>query len=255
MPNPPDPIKTYLDDVCLNLKMMPEDDVDLIRAELRQHLDASVDALVVDGLDRAKAVDEAIRRFGKAGRVGKEIAAKSPNAWVWNRDKQGAPDLPEVPAVLFVAMFLGTVIASCCDHFYRHAGWSTPTSALVYIIGGVLLEIRTFTRSVFERDLIGSIRDAIETARSTSAAHNRLLRSTGLGKLYVNLRSAVTRAVNMGAWPYGATLGCFWCLLEGIFDHFENRGYNMAIHWLEYALGALLARTVLRMRARRVSRA
>ena len=106
MPDQPDVIEKYLDQVCGYLQMMPEDDVAELRCELREHLHLSVEDLVANGLDPAVAPGEAVRRFGRARRVGLDIAMKSPYAWMWKRAEDD-----EITLSIGGSRFLGFVFS------------------------------------------------------------------------------------------------------------------------------------------------
>jgi hypothetical protein len=86
-----DPIERYLVEVCAHFNVMPVEEAERNRVELRQHMQDAVDAQVAAGVSRREAVAFTIVRFGSSRTIGRRIAMASPYFWASRRGWYGVP--------------------------------------------------------------------------------------------------------------------------------------------------------------------
>jgi len=176
MSNQPDVIEKYLDQVCWELLLLPEDDIAEIRNELREHLQSSIEALVATGIDADTARARAIKKFGKARTVGREIARKSPFTWLWRRDGEGRPTISAVNGTIDAigSMLFIVYIALTTGVLGFHIAvtlplWIAPICILVFIVQGYLNGMSSIIRQASEQKFSILRRQAAMVLRSQSS--------------------------------------------------------------------------------------
>jgi hypothetical protein len=114
-------LEQYVEEVASGLSSLPEHLRQEEVTELRQHLDATVESYLHGGLSEAEAAEKAIRQFGDARTVRRDLLRS------WHRRKS-ACQLDTLPGALLVA--LGTSFAaerlqlpSLFEALLRHVPW------------------------------------------------------------------------------------------------------------------------------------
>jgi hypothetical protein len=132
-------IEAFLTDVDARLRRVPAERRASEREELAQHLDLLVTAYRARGLDDAAAAAAAIERFGRAERIGADLA------------KAGAKTVEYARFFAWYATFIvGAYLAlfwSMGDPMPRHLPWVIAVNALALPSAFIVADIRKRRRA------------------------------------------------------------------------------------------------------------
>lgn len=137
-------LEHYITTLGKRLQSLPQSQREEDLREVRQHLEALVAGHVMRGMSEADAVAAALRQFGRAEQIGKELAAaQQPNrAGLWR------PLLMYACCVLVIFIFFVTANDKPTDFPY---GWVEqllmalvlPAGVLVATVSGYLRGVRS----------------------------------------------------------------------------------------------------------------
>jgi len=230
MSNQPDVIEKYLDQVCWHLQMMPEDDVAEIRCELREHLRLSVEDLVANGMTAEAAPSEATRKFGRARRVGLDIAMKSPYAWMWHRAEDDeitmAVGFPAVSYLLLLLPAAVMILAALFSWHFHHRFlvpmWFVLLSGIPFFIYGLFEATTLMIRKASEKNfnqLSREIAVAVRTFDANSLPRwkralnlHRVLPAMRLALPFVDNRAILRRSLLLFVFGSIQSAGMIWLL-------------------------------------------
>ena len=132
-------IDAFLTDVDARLRRLPEDRRTAERQELAQHLDLLVTACRARGMDADAAARAAIERFGRAERIGAELAKAGSKTAEYARF-----------FAWYSAFIVGAYLAlfwSMGDPMPRHLPWVIAVSALVLPSAFIYADVRKRRRA------------------------------------------------------------------------------------------------------------
>jgi hypothetical protein len=132
-------IEAFLTDVDARLRRLPEDRRAAERDELAQHLDLLVAACRARGMDADAAARAAIERFGRAERIGAELASAGRKTAEYARFFAWY-------ATFIVVAYLG-LFWSMGDPLPRHLPWVIAANAILLPSAFIYADVRKRRRA------------------------------------------------------------------------------------------------------------
>jgi hypothetical protein len=129
-----DAVESFLAEVDVRLRRLPAGRRASEREELAHHLDLLVAAYLAQGMDAAAAAAAAIQRFGRAERIGAELAAAGSKTREY---------------VKFAAWYAASIVAaylllfwSMGDPLPRHMPWVIAANAVLLPAAFIFADVR-----------------------------------------------------------------------------------------------------------------
>ncbi|HEY0607628.1 MAG TPA: permease prefix domain 1-containing protein [Herpetosiphonaceae bacterium] len=134
----------YITTLDKRLRSLPQAQREDDLREVRQHLEALVAGHVMRGMSEADAVDAALRQFGRAEQIGKDLAAlQQPSRPLWQYL------LMYAACVLVIFVFFATANDKPTDFPY---GWAEQLLLALVLPAGILIAtIKACIRAVRSR--------------------------------------------------------------------------------------------------------
>ncbi|HEY0738491.1 MAG TPA: permease prefix domain 1-containing protein, partial [Herpetosiphonaceae bacterium] len=121
----------YITPLNTRLRSLPQAQREDDLREVRQHLEALVAGHVMRGMSEADAIDAALRQFGRAEQIGKDLATiQQPNRPLWHYL------LMYAGCVLVIFVFFATANDKPTDFPY---GWADQLLLALVLPAGILI--------------------------------------------------------------------------------------------------------------------